>query len=366
MIDKAETEYRRAWTQQLLKEHDNINWQYSASLKKPLIEITDSLSVAGYWHPAIHTIKIASWLIKDYDWQVVQLVFRHELAHQYVTEIFHADDEVAHGLSFQRACDRLGLMKPEFRSATGHIPRFIKDANTPKNGLPGKIEKLFALAESANENEASLALQKANELMRRHNIQRLSNIVDSNYDCVIINHKKKRIDTHQRLLCNILKDYYFVNVITSRVYDQHTLDTYRTIELTGEKVNLDIAEHVYFFIEKKLHSLWMEHRKNTGALGKEKRSFFLGVLNGFKQKLERDEKKVIKNSGGKVSALIHTGDPGLEKYYHTRYPRLRQVKHSGPRVFRDTFKAGKKEGSRLTIHKGVSQSDGNKGKLIVA
>ena len=64
------------------------------------------------------------------------------------------------------------------------------------------------------------------------------------------------------------------------------------------------------------------------------------------------------------SSLICASDPGLIRYYRARYPRLRTVQHSGPRVYADTYQAGQQEGKQLVIHKGVTVSSGNTGRLL--
>ena len=64
------------------------------------------------------------------------------------------------------------------------------------------------------------------------------------------------------------------------------------------------------------------------------------------------------------SSLICASDPGLIRYYHARYPRLRTVQHNGPRVHGDTYQAGQQEGKQLVIHKGVGTDGGNAGLLL--
>lgn len=346
--------YERAWLQQLLQEYEAINWQYTLGLKTPCFELTESLSVAGSWHCAGRTLKMARWLLTDHHWSVVRLVLKHEMAHQYVSEILKADVEVAHGQAFQRACDRLGLLNVEFRSGSGHVPRDIIVNDQRSNGHQKKIAKLFALAESGNVHEAKLALQKANELICKYNIVRLRAKENSVYDTVVINSGKKRISAIKRALAAILNDFFFVNIVYSQIYDQHNLESYRTIELTGESENLKIAKYVYRFVEKKLDSLWEQFRLENKAPGKEKRSFVLGVLQGFRVRLQREEEERLASQEGSSCALIHLGDSGLEIYQKARYPRLRKMGRKRPKVYTRSYESGKEKGENLIVHRGIS------------
>ncbi len=356
MVVKQKIDARAAWGRQLLQEYEIINYQYNLKLRVPCLEITESQKMAGSWQPGSRTLKLASWLLLDHDWSVVLLVLKHEMAHQYVSEIEQAENEPPHGMSFQRACDRLGLLDQEFRGSSAHFPQVAKESSSPSSGVQGKIAKLFALAESGNIHEAELALQKGNELLRKYNVERLDSSENSRYNTVIITHRKKRIETYQRSLAAILNDFYFVYIVFSQTFDQHTLENYKSIELTGEMGNLSIAEYVYQFMEKNLAMLWAAYRRESGASAREKNSFYLGVIQGFREKLSANEQRLSSAEKSQTSELIHLKDQALERYYHARYPKIRRLRRQGPRLFRESFESGKEKGAKLVIHKGISRS----------
>lgn len=70
-------------------------------------------------------------------------------------------------------------------------------------------------------------MKKANELIEKYNIERIEQKSDSKFVHAIINHKKKRIENYQRSVCLILKDYFFVEVVYSYLYDAHNCETYK-------------------------------------------------------------------------------------------------------------------------------------------
>ncbi|MFA7381866.1 MAG: SprT-like domain-containing protein [Desulfurivibrionaceae bacterium] len=366
-MNEKENRLMESWRRQLAREYRHLCWLYRLRLRLPLFEIREGQSRAGAWSPGLDTLSLASWLIRDHAWDVVLEVLKHEMSHQYVQQILGRGGELPHGPAFQEACDRLGV-HPEFRAAQGAIPRLLRVAGGQSGGMLARVEKLFALAQSANEHEAALAMAKANAILRRCNLERLDRQTATDYDYLIIHPGTKRIAAHQRAMAALLKDFFYVNVVIAQQFEAQSGETLRVIELTGARENLAVAEHVYHFLSHRLAYLWREFRKSTGATGREKNSYWLGVLNGFREKLllqDRQEQGARRATGGQSeSSLICAADPGLIRYYRARYPRLRTVQHHGPRVYADTYQAGQQEGKQLIIHKGVGAEGGNTGLLL--
>ena len=356
---------RRLWLAQLLAEYRSICRMHRVALVPPVFEITEGRSRAGSWSPGFATLGIGSWLIAEHGWDVVLEVLRHEICHQYVEQVMGRGQEPPHGPAFQEACDRFAV-HPAFRTAQGVIPRFLPAREGgEKAGILARVEKLFALAGSGNEHEASLAMQKANALLRRHNLERLERKGVAAYDYLVLTGTGARLAAHQRSIAAILRDFFHVQVIISRQFDARTGENPRVMELMGVRDNLAVAEYVHHFLMGRLPLLWQEHRKRTRAGGREKNSYWLGVLNGFRLKLADQEKAEAERERKECGAdLIRTDDPGLVRYCRSRHPWLRTVRRSGPRLRADSFQAGQEEGKRLVLHKGVAAHDGNRGGLL--
>ncbi len=370
----------RSWAQQLHREFEDICWRYKVHLRAPIIEISPSKKVFGSWKADIRTLSISSYLIKNYSWEVTLNVFKHELAHQICSEIFNSK-EMSHGESFQHACDIFGLPKP-FRKARGDFPKHLASmsekttlSTTGKRFLT-KVEKLLALAQSANEHEATLAMQKANELIARYNLECLEKGGSSRYTFVIINKKKKRIETYQRRICSLLIDFFHVKVVTSSLYDPQTDQSHKTIELLGTIENVAIAEYCFHFLENQLALLWQNNRHRfTGKTRTEKYSYYLGVLKGFNDKLSEQSLRVngVKmpaptphREGEDIHSLVKVEDKKLAEYVQMRFPRLRKISRHGPRIYPGTYSEGVTSGKTLTLKKGISEKDQNKIKLLLS
>lgn len=372
MIMIADHQQRdRAWLSQLHTDHESICWQYGVDLSTPLIEISRSERQWGSWHPATKTIRLAARLIRDHSWDVVTSVFKHEMAHQLVTE--HFGDRDGHGPLFARACEMLGVPE-QFRGASGDIPRTLPALDDgPQEGreraLIDKTEKLLALARSDNEHEAVLAMAKANELIEKYNLRRIEGRQQTDYEYLIINPGRKRIENFQRKICFILINFYYVKVIFSRLYDARACCHYKTIEIFGSRENVLIAHYVYSFLERKMHSLWKDHQRLHNLPGKGKRSFLLGLLDGFAEKLstmkkQRQAKTADPARKTQTTALIRAEDRRLDEYIGRRHPRLRTKKPPRTRIHPDEYQAGQHQGRQLTLHKGVNDNLGSSGKML--
>lgn len=374
-ITEEEVKFQRASASELFREHESICWHYKVGLSRPIIEISNAKKQWGSWDVDLRIMRISGDLIKRYSWDVTVNVLKHEMAHQIVTDLFNTND--GHGGLFQAACKMIGLPE-EFRGAGGDLSRKIidfRDQDTyPQNGrMLDKVRKLLSLAQSQNENEAYLAMKKANEFIEKYNIDRLERNRSSKYVCAIIDHKKKRIENYQRRIGTILREHFFVDVVYSRLYDPAAFETYRTIELLGTVENVLIAEYVYYFLLNRLEALWKINKAKKGIPGsRNKRSYRLGVLEGFKDKLDRQAK--IRKSryglddteGRTTSALICAEDKILEEFKRMRFPRLYYYRSRGATIDPLTFQAGISDGRRLNIHKGIKQNDGFQGRLLTA
>jgi hypothetical protein len=372
---EQESKFEEAWVHELRRAHEDICWRYGVNLRAPMIEITSAVQKWGEWNPGLRTIKISGNLIRDHSWDVTLNVFKHEMAHQIVTERFGVAD--GHGPVFKQACAMIGVPDP-FTKSCGDIPRIIEEIDArkavPKNArMLEKVRKLLSLAGSQNEHEALLAMQKANDLIEKYNIERIEQNRAAGFVYAIINHKKKRVENYQRRICSILQEHFFVDVIYSNLYDPITRETHRTIELLGTAENVQIAEYVYHFLMNQMEVLWKSYqRKKTTTIRKNKRSYRLGVLKGFHDKL--NEQAAGRSNGYRAEAgaensrgaLILAQDRALKEFIRTRFPRLSTLRVGGTRIDRGTFQAGMVDGKTLNLHKGIHNHDGNNGKRIAA
>ena len=348
------------WLHQLRLEFEEICMTYDLHLRPPIFEISATKKELGAWQPDGRTLRLSRYLILNYSWSVTLQVLKHEMAHQICNEIFGVAGP-PHGEDFQRACLLLGVL-PEFRRTRTPIVEMVQQANAgskiSKRGeaCMARVAKLLALSQSANEHEAALAMQKANELIEKYHIEELGSDAEYRYGFGIIDRKKKRIESYQRRICTILHDFFFVRVVLSSLYDPLRNDTYKTIELLGTKENVAIAEYCYFFLENRLASLWSLHKNRfKGSIRTEKNSYYLGLLRGFSQKLQ-EQKKMTKDLRSQVhlGELIVVDEKRLGDFVDMRFPRLTKAARSGAKVYKSTFNEGVETGKTISLAEGLA------------
>ncbi len=370
---EEEIKFQRAWILELHREHEAICWRYRVGLARPMIGISNSRREWGAWDVDSRTIRVSAAVIKEYPWDVTLNVFKHEMAHQIVTDIFGAAD--GHGPLFEQACNMIGV-PGAFQGASGDEPRKRVDfrdeeIDSENMRMLDKVRKLLSLARSGNENEAFLAMHKANELIEKYNIDRIEQEKTAKMVYAIIHHKKKRIENYQRRICLILKEHFFVDVVYSSLYDATACQTYRTIELLGTVENVRIAEYVYYFLMNQMEVLWKVHQcKKSAPASRNKRSYRLGVIKGFHEKLDRQAMERTREykpeAGGPrtMSALILAEDRALSDFTKIRFPRLSTYRSAGANIDTSTFQAGLDDGKQLNLHKGIQDQDGYQGRLL--
>ena len=356
---------RVALTRRLYYEYESILCRYRGGIRACNIEIDPSLSHWGDWSGQTRTIRLSQKLIDTYAWTTVVEVLKHEMAHQYVAEAFSRFD--GHGKTFQRACEILGVAEWA-RAASGKLPDEIPSWQAAELSQETKrhidrVNKLLSLASSTNEHEASLAMQRAQEILTKHRLERAQQSHQGHgCDYWFVPLRAKRIDAPTKVVFSILSSFYFVKPIFVDYFDANDLQVYKAYDVCGNTEDLQMAEYVYVFLMRTLESLWQAHHLQTAAKRGVRRSYCLGVLRGFQQKLSLSQKNL--NLDSKSQALVVVDAKALEDFLGARYPRL--TKGAGIAGVRhgDSYAAGIDDGKKIILNKPVASSAGNTGRLL--
>jgi hypothetical protein len=358
----------RAWTERLYSEYEDILYQFNVGLPKPVIRIEALSGTWGQWNRDVRSITLSVRLIEEYPWDIVVEVLKHEMAHQLADDWQKADGSgrKPHGAMFQQACRKLGVADWA-ASATGNlpvqIPNWRQRVLTPdEERLLKRAEKLLALAESSNEHEAALAVERVRQLYAKYNLERLAAGTQPAHVHCIINMRRRRIESGDSAIFSILTAHFMVRAIFTSLYDAADLCEYRAVELLGTRENVLMAEYVYHFLRHKLDTLWADYRNRTGTTGSARRSYMLGVLAGFREKLEASAAKPVDEGVNVTStALLQLADLQLEAFVARRYPRLRTRWWGSGYRDRESFGAGVADGGTITLHRGITHRTGNRG-----
>jgi hypothetical protein len=362
MMGNERDEYLNIWARQLLREHSSICWQYGLKLSSPVIEIADLSSCWGRWQESPATITIVTGLILNKSWDVVLNVLKHEMAHQLVSEDLVG--KPGHGKDFSQACQMLGLPSP-FCKASGDLPETSATSSGIKMVATGrileKIRKLLALGDSANEHESLLAIRKAGQLMERHKLNERSALAEDGCTGVLINLKRKRLESYHRAICSILQEHFQVEIVIVPLYDATKLTSYKNIDIMGRTENVEVAEYVFHFLLDRLSILWQErkhadHCRQRGG----KNSYWLGVLNGFREALQQESpldkvegKPTNRENRGGSNLPVTGSDHLLSSFVRERHPKLRAGRNRKIRVDNSFFASGVQAGRLLKLRRGI-------------
>jgi len=372
-------EWERLTLQELYKEYRYILQSRRITMPPAAIELFDSNSHWGEWVPQTRAIRLSRRLLKSHSWFQVLGILKHEMAHQYVEEGPKdptLPPSAPHGEAFQRACRRLGV-PAAFSKASANLQKHTLDWREEKRDeaaekLFEKVQKLLALAASSNEHEALLAMNRVREIYAKHNLEKSSSHQVSEYVHVIITRGSKRLETYERKIIGIIVGHFFVEAVIGQAWDVESCQHHRVIELIGSRENAVMAEYVYHFLERESQFLVQEAEKKNGKKFPRvmKKSYRLGVLSGFAEKLaavEKDSGSAETSRGENLigRALVNfQKDRGLNNYLATIYPRLRTLSGKSQSIDADAYNAGQSAGRRITLHKPLTAHAGNKGRLL--
>jgi len=359
------------WASQLAREHRDISWRYGVNLTTPTINISSGKKTVGLWSDKNKTLSISNYLIKNEVWDIVLEVLKHEMAHQYVFQFY--DNADRHGKYFKKACKILGVHQAFATGSANYnekLQAFKGDLPADAQKMIKKVEKLMALGKSSNEAEAQSASRKANYLLNKYNLQQI-NTRDENPDIkyLTICHKKKRIESIQRAILSILRNYYYVNCLTSNTYHAQDDAVYKSIVLVGRKEALKVAEYVYYFLFDTGQTLWQDFKEKKNAERGEKLSFDMGFIAG----IEHNHKTVFEDTGSKINkysslpvktvkALMKKNQRDNQIEISRLYPKLKKIRYGRHQASSNAFQEGFKNGKNTHINKGMT----NKGKRTIA
>jgi len=264
-------------------------------------------SQLGYFKPHGYEIGLNKKLFYQSKDSVIKDILRHELAH-YFTYLNYGPGVAVHGKEFREICHTFGWGKEVFLEKLNlEMANQRREGEIEKEKIIIKIQKLLALSSSSNINESQLATQKANELLIKYNIERLSENCDEEvYVKRIL--KKGRTNGKLRAIYEILKTFF-----VSPVFNYGKEGVY--LEVVGKKVNVEMAEFVGLYLDRELESLWETIKIQEGIKGvRSKNSFMEGVAKGYIDKINEAQ-------ASETKALIIVAK-NLKEDLKMVYPRL--------------------------------------------
>lgn len=363
MVETALVDSRlhAAWLSQLVREFQDICFQYGVDLQLPVLTISRSHAQLGSWSAGDRQLSLSHFLISAHPWAITLQVLKHEMAHQLCSELYGRDD-VAHGPLFRQACARLGVEEPFQRAGADlHDGLPAMDGATAATGsgrqVIDRVRKLLALGQSDNEHEAALALQRAQELLARHQLDFAGLAEAEHLQHRTIDTQASALPAHRKAICTLLEAAFGVRVICASIYHPRSDRLTKTIELFGTEEAVAIAEHCAHFLENRLAVLWAKNQHRFAGSGRTaRRSYFLGVLAGFREQLQAaaaaDKAVPIAASPGNHLLAVQA-EARLDAFVAHHYPRLQRRRGRRQTLHAEAYRQAVADGRELTLHRPV-------------
>lgn len=340
MAPTPEEIVHRAWLTELSRCWHEYNTRHlRGALRPPVLQIDRGTQRLGHWERASRILSLAHEHLWNHRWDDVLGTLKHEMAHQYVDEVL-GGDERPHGPNFARACLLL-----EIEARASGTPRAADD---PAARVLRKVQKLLALASSANRHEAEAAMAAANTLLLRYNLELPTSGPRPGYEAQRVGSSAAAIPVEWKLVGAILAEFFFVECIWVTTYNARRARHERVLELLGTPENLEMGGYVHEFLHASCERLWDQARSELDLPGTRRREFLAGVLLGFRDKLrkERDRQE--------EEGLVWLGDADLVRFLKSRHPSIRSMNSTGVRRGK-AHEAGRQAGERLTLNRPVRE-----------
>jgi predicted SprT family Zn-dependent metalloprotease len=346
-------ELERAVLRELSQSYQQLNQShFKRSLRQPQLALTDAVGIFARWQEGTRTIEFSRAFVRDKPWGVVVEVLKHEMAHQFVSEVLR-QAEPPHGPVFRTLCQTLGI-----DARAQGLPSEVAEADSATSRLLERVRKLLALAQSDNQHEAEAAALAAQKLLLKHNLERADLSEGSAYSFRQIGRITGRVSEWERRLGNLLSEHFFVDVIWVSAFVPETGKRGSVLEAIGSPDNLALAAYVYEFMLRTAEQLWLIHKREAQLAGsRDRMPYFAGVMSGFAQKLA-EQARAHKQEG-----LVWVPSAGLKTYTRQRHPYLRTVSHQGHRRG-DAFSQGQRAGRDVVLHRGLTQQSSGQTRFL--
>lgn len=330
--------------------------RFRRAMRAPVLILSDTETRLGQWERATRTLSLSRTFVASSAWPLVVEVLKHEMAHQFVSEVLEVHDEPAHGPTFQRVCRDRAI---DARAA-GRPRQEEEDPRTAR--VAATVQKLLALAGSDNVHEAETAMRAARRLLAQHNLGE-AETVEPELDYLHVGPVLLRVHEWQRLLASLLCEHFFVEAIWVSAYIAETGRRGSQLELCGTPANLRIAEYVHGYLSASAPRLWATYKTRERIGGdRERLPYFAGLMNGFRDQLRQDAKSEAPGAPAEP-AMVHVAHEILQRFYRARHPYVRTVRYGGASRG-EAFAGGESDGRALTLRRPLEPSGAGTPRLL--
>ena len=230
----------------------------------------------------------------------------------------------------------------------------------PESDILDKVRKLLRLADrsrGATENEAKVALSKAQELMTRHNIDSALLRMEAGEKAGIdvtkgLYELPKSLNPADMLILSLLQGHFNVRVILMSGHRKTAVD------IIGAPEDVDFAIYALSFLRETFFRCWNEFKKT--AWNPDRASYYRGLRDGIHAELTAAKKRAEDSygDGDRPTYALAVVDPNaaITRYVDEHYGKLRNRTQRRRRVDSASYFAGETKGRTIRINRPLTDS----------
>lgn len=322
------------------------------------IKIVENLDALGQYHSEGDLIYLNKCLTYG-NMEVAKKILLHELAH-YIE--FKNTGNTGHSPTFRTIAEELGGYT---EAEVDVIHETTKSEAYDPEGVVKKVQKLFSLASSDNQNEAELATAKANQLIQQYSLRYVNGEVSLEdkvdfYRASLISYNRTSY-TIENILPILRKFGVYATIY--RTYDGYSkrgrTRKLSTLEVSGPKANVEVATYAFEYLYPTMEKLYKEYRKKHKTTGAgAKASFMEGFYFGFKSKINTTKNTL--NDEQEEGLIQYSGwvDDMAHKTYYKDCVKGRYIGANGGSYNSGAYGAGQSAGKSTNLNPGVRSSGG--------
>lgn len=231
---------------------------------------------------------------------------------------------------------------------------------TNNNDILDKVRKLLRLADrsrGATENEAKVALAKAQELMTRHNIDSALLRMERGESGTSFAVDKGKVDLPKTLnpadlmILSLLQQHFNVKTIL--------MPTGRgtPVDIIGAPADIDFAIYAFNFLRQTFFRCWNEFK--TTRTNPDKASYYRGLRDGINAELkaakERAEQSYAAEQRQAYGLVVVDQQAAITRYVADHYGKLRNRAQRRRHVDSGSYFAGEQKGRTIRINRPLPQ-----------
>lgn len=227
------------------------------------------------------------------------------------------------------------------------------------SGIIDKVQKLLALSQSSNANEASAAAAAANRLIDQYRLSEVD-ISSSEEDLIIEDdgfiYETGRIVTWKNFLATTLAKHYGCAIFNMASYN--TGRKVSKYKLIGRKSDNDLTRYMFNWLSMECNRLSEKEARGQGRLFAA--SYCQGFVKGVKQQLITSRNEAKQNATSTSIIKIDAREQEANAFMNNLY-KLKDAKNaSAAKIDFRAFDAGMNRGKNIHLGSAISEGSGIK------